>query len=343
MIEIECPSCQARYRLPDGAVGDAGRKVSCSSCGHGWVAYSEPPEAAAEAEAPLTLGPEAMAGGAETVDAGAAEAGPAGVGGASGHAAEMGGARPAVKPLEGQGKTYNPYAAYDDDETQSGTSPYADEEDRGMAAYEAFARTQEEDEAEDADGDGEFSIGPSTGKHDKLAEDRATQMEQIRSLLNEIKETPATTITPAEEDEEDEDAYAQAARPTAVERSLAELEAEERDPLRAKLEEFGRPKKIGDVKANRNKMLKKHAKKVRRRKMEEAKGSGTFTTGFLLVVMIVAIMVSVYLLSDVIIAKAPESEPAIRDYVATMDQFRIWAAEQIGAARAWVESMIEGK
>ena len=41
MIEIVCPSCQARYQLPDGSIGPEGRKVSCSSCSHKWRAHAE--------------------------------------------------------------------------------------------------------------------------------------------------------------------------------------------------------------------------------------------------------------------------------------------------------------
>jgi predicted Zn finger-like uncharacterized protein len=41
MIEIICPSCQARYQLPEGSIGPEGRKVSCSSCSHKWRAHAE--------------------------------------------------------------------------------------------------------------------------------------------------------------------------------------------------------------------------------------------------------------------------------------------------------------
>ncbi len=54
MIEIVCPSCQARYQLPDGSIGPEGRKVSCSSCTHKWRAYGE-------GAAPAQPSPEAVA------------------------------------------------------------------------------------------------------------------------------------------------------------------------------------------------------------------------------------------------------------------------------------------
>ena len=302
MIEIVCPSCQARYRLPEGAIGENGRRVSCSACGHAWHAHPEPEEET------LTLGPEA--------------------------AAEPAPAAPAAS------KSRDKYTAYDSDERVSGTSPYSDEEDRGMAAYEAFARSQEEDEE-----DGDAPAGRAE-REDELAGDRAQQMAQIRSMLDDIKQSPQTApaaeprIEDEDEDEDEEHEQPAPARPSAVERSMREVEEDERDPLRAKLEQYAKPGKTTDPRQTRKRMLKKHAKKVRRRKMEEKRKGGTFTTGFLLVVLVVSVMAAVYLLAPVISARFPETEPAIRDYVATMDQFRLWLGEQVAGARQAVEALI---
>lgn len=38
-MELICPSCEARYQLPEGAIGEKGRQVSCMNCGHGWHAF----------------------------------------------------------------------------------------------------------------------------------------------------------------------------------------------------------------------------------------------------------------------------------------------------------------
>jgi predicted Zn finger-like uncharacterized protein len=43
MIEIVCPSCGARYQVPDESIGPGGRNVTCSSCSHKWRAYREVP------------------------------------------------------------------------------------------------------------------------------------------------------------------------------------------------------------------------------------------------------------------------------------------------------------
>ena len=37
-MELICPSCEARYQLPEGSITAKGRQVSCMNCGHGWHA-----------------------------------------------------------------------------------------------------------------------------------------------------------------------------------------------------------------------------------------------------------------------------------------------------------------
>ena len=38
---IGCPDCSTKFGIPDGALGDAGRKVRCAKCGHVWLATNE--------------------------------------------------------------------------------------------------------------------------------------------------------------------------------------------------------------------------------------------------------------------------------------------------------------
>ncbi len=35
-MDVSCPNCATRFRIPDGAIGEGGRKVRCSKCGHMW-------------------------------------------------------------------------------------------------------------------------------------------------------------------------------------------------------------------------------------------------------------------------------------------------------------------
>lgn len=57
-MELICPSCEARYRVSDGAIGARGRQVSCTNCGHGWrvspPVASEAAMSAGSGEAGLT-------------------------------------------------------------------------------------------------------------------------------------------------------------------------------------------------------------------------------------------------------------------------------------------------
>ena len=110
---------------------------------------------------------------------------------------------------------------------------------------------------------------------------------------------------------------------------------DEVDALRARLQQQSeKPAKAKevDVKAIR----RKHDRRERARKREKAAGSGAFLTGFMLVVMIVAVMIGLYVLHPAIIAKLPGTEPALTEYVATIDGLRVSVAETFDKARSWV-------
>lgn len=59
---LTCPSCQSRFRIPDGSLGTEGRRVRCGDCRHVWHAMPDPAESS---PADLT---------ADSIDAGATAA-----------------------------------------------------------------------------------------------------------------------------------------------------------------------------------------------------------------------------------------------------------------------------
>ncbi|MEL6773343.1 MAG: zinc-ribbon domain-containing protein [Pseudomonadota bacterium] len=78
LAEIQCPACEARYRVPMTALGSGGRKVQCASCGEVWhaTALAPPPPPPAPEPAPQAAAPEGgfaerlaeMRGGAATAE-----------------------------------------------------------------------------------------------------------------------------------------------------------------------------------------------------------------------------------------------------------------------------------
>ncbi len=56
---IECPSCSAKFKLPDAALDAGPRKMKCSKCAFMWTAH--PPKVEAPAPATLAPGPEPVA------------------------------------------------------------------------------------------------------------------------------------------------------------------------------------------------------------------------------------------------------------------------------------------
>ena len=58
MVEITCPNCSARYEVPAEALGANGRDVTCSSCGHIWLAMAPQPGPAGPPPDPAPRPPE---------------------------------------------------------------------------------------------------------------------------------------------------------------------------------------------------------------------------------------------------------------------------------------------
>ena len=85
---------------------------------------------------------------------------------------------------------------------------------------------------------------------------------------------------------------------------------------------------------------RRHDRRVARQKHAAKAGSGAFLTGFLLIAIIAATMVSMYRLSPQIVARMPAAEEPMREYVATMDRLRAGASETIGNVQKWIQEKL---
>lgn len=92
----------------------------------------------------------------------------------------------------------------------------------------------------------------------------------------------------------------------------------------------------GDGEGARKRLMGKHRR--RHRKFEESKrrGTGAGLTGFMLVVLVGGVLAGLYVLDDMIIARMPETEPALRNYVSAVDGLR----EDLRAGVGQLQGMI---
>lgn len=293
-MELICPSCEARYRVPDGTIGERGRRVSCTNCGHRWHAY--PPAAGAPA-----------AGGLPGEEAG-----------------------PRADATAG---------------SRSDAVPDAD-----MTASRA----------DEGSGDATIAAGAQPRPTDPA---RSAQLAELRAMLDEVQEPrpepaagqeetpmPAAAATAGPRAEAELDEVPPAAPPRAAEAGpdgrgalpmiddLAEERVPEHAPTagqRMAKRESHTSRGDDDI-ARLRRMQDESAHRVRRKNG----GSGAFLTGFLLVVIIGGVMAALYLLAPQIVARFPEAEAMMSEYVAAIDEMRLAGADAYESARAWVLEMM---
>lgn len=336
-MELICPSCGARYQLPEGSITARGRQVSCMNCGHSWHALP-----------PITLGEPQMGGraaGDHTAMGGQVAAGQ-----------DVGGQdRPASDP---RGIQYvPPTGAPSPGERRVEEARYA-EMGGGMGPLPTAAETPHEAPVE----------AGGAGKATPASESRTEQMAEIRQMLAEVQSeeraraamqtgsgaepvaapmSAPTAGVGAAVDEADRararmHEERQQAEQASREAEKAETEARDSErEFRRKIDaRKGREKpKRTDVK----RLRRKHDRKVQRHKHQSKAGSGAFLTGFLLIAIIAATMVAMYRLSPQIVARVPAAEEPMREYVATMDRLREGASETIVNVQKWLEEKLGDK
>jgi len=306
-MELICPSCEARYQVPPGAIGEKGRQVSCMNCGHSWHAYP-----------PLVLGREDSV---QSPSAGLNWQGPDGV-------VRREPAAPDPAPAEAAETRQSPQLA-----AGIRTEPRRSDISRSeqlAEIREMLAEVQSEDRAAAAlasDTDATEPERPSLRKRRREAEPTLT--EEAAAAAAAARAAEAT------------DEPAPAARPAPAEPADPDHELPA-DRFRAhahRVQERARAARPADVR----KLRRAHDRKVSRQHRAKAAGSGAFLTGLLLVAIIAAVMIALYVLHPQIIERMPGTEAALNEYVATIDGLRVNIAETYADVRDWVAKQLDDK
>ncbi|MEM6973610.1 MAG: zinc-ribbon domain-containing protein [Pseudomonadota bacterium] len=311
VVEISCPSCDARYRVPAGAISVRGRRVQCASCGEIWRAMPEdvrpPPPPKAEPAAPSAASVSGAGAGAAVDAVGGAASG----GGADGPMDSF--AERLARMRAGDGSDDDAAAA-----ASAGSGPGPD-----------------------------ATTGPPVAE--KTAEKRAEQMAEIRRMLDDLKgggedgarpDVSAMTAAAAATAPGAAPTRREAAAPAPVSRGEDYV-----DPLREKLlEPDTRAKKetTADGETQRAGLMRKHQKRSRRRRVVEKtrKSRGGFMTGLSLIVMVGALMTGTYLFRGQIAERLPGSGPALAQYAETVDAGLAQARGFLDLARERIEATL---
>ncbi|MEM7210638.1 MAG: zinc-ribbon domain-containing protein, partial [Pseudomonadota bacterium] len=290
-MELICPSCEARYGIPDGSIGEKGRQVSCMNCGHSWHAFPPLVLGAAQAAGSPSAGMQWRDPDTRTRPPQAAATQPGVV---------QGGAPAWTRPPE----TPAPVAAssgFAAAQTEAGSTA----SDRSAASRseqlaeirEMLAEVQSEDRAAATRSGSDADLG--------IAGDPRTPRPDPDEALARRPASDTTQVYPE----------------TAVKDEIDRLDDElddSVDPLRRRMEMFdnaGNSKPEKTKPTNVKKLRKNHDRKAKRKRADSA-GSGAFLTGFLLIAIISSVMISLYLLHPQIIERLPATEKPLVEYVA---------------------------
>lgn len=305
---IACPNCGTSYQLPAGAIGPKGRRLVCSVCQTDWRAMPGTAPAVAIEPAPQTV------------------------------------AAPPTAP------TPSPAMAAASPESISPAPARAEREVQPDPAPTPHVRTARAEPAG----------APATATPPQPSPERLAQMAEIRQMLAELKHPqtagpddgppPMRPQRPRGPDVQAEAAptpQSMMAQP-GVTGATDTLESDpgyddEVDPLRARLAQHNtkayRPDPVKNP-YDRAKLMRKHDRKIRRRRLQDNRGSGAFVTGFLLMIMVAAGMTAIYILHPQIIARFPGAEKPLLDYVATIDGVRVSLAQTTADVLGWINSRL---
>lgn len=178
-----------------------------------------------------------------------------------------------------------------------------------------------------------------SGASRPVEDQRSAQMAEIRRMLDELKgPSQPTPEKDEDEGEKDEtpppapvqdtpmrDAIGIGRLTPAAEPSPPPRKTDFHDPLRERLlDPETKARRSNDPDAARTGLMRRHQKRSRRRQVAERqrRSRGGFYTGLTLAVLAVAMVAGVYVSADRLAERFPAAEPALRDYVRTIDQAR---------------------
>lgn len=219
--------------------------------------------------------------------------------------------------------------------------PPAETAPAAVAAREPAAGAPPEDADDDLDDSPPASPmpPPATGNRDE-------QMAAIRKMLSDLKEAADTGSETT--DDAGGRAGAQAATPgTGPSAKRRDEEVPNRNRLEDRIDDVDKLAKMvkgeptGDG-YDATRLRKRHEKRAKRlqRAREQKKKSGAFLTGFTLVAVVATVMVGLYVMHPKIIAASPELEPALTEYVNTIDRYRVEFAATTEEWKAWLTERI---
>lgn len=172
----------------------------------------------------------------------------------------------------------------------------------------------------------------------KSSEPRAQQLAEIRQMLEEMQSDDRGSA-PSSHAAQAQFEGAMDLTEEPEPRRLGEIDEDELGftTRLTRLAGATEPAKPVDVKRIR----KKHDRRISKKKHAEKAGSGFFLTGLLLIVIMAAVFASLYVLHPQIIAQVPESEAAMLEYVAAVDEMRRGFDQTFSGTIEWVNTRLQ--
>ncbi|SEL38921.1 MJ0042 family finger-like domain-containing protein [Roseovarius azorensis] len=300
-MRLTCPNCGAQYEVPDEVIPEDGRDVQCSNCGDTW--FQQHPH-----HAPLDAQEEDAPAPAPSKDGTPETA-------------------TATKPpadLPGTDMAETPAPRTDENRPSARTAGPSVAPDRRSVDPAVADILRQEAEREKAVRTAEATGGLETQPELGLSQRPGGSDDRSRHAQARMDRPHGTTTRPIGPTADDADDY-------------ADIDPASRRNLLPDIEEI-------------NSSLSSHQKTSHQEKeapeqvaipeytSEPVRRSG-FGRGFRLAILIFILATLIYLLSPLIAGQFPAAEGPLAQYVATVDNLRLWLDSHVSAAIGWFSKM----